>query len=135
MIDYNSIISNYREEMETDLELNQVNMDDVQMKLPALKHKWVGRLIRHKLELSQIQREKEKAISKACDNIVENNPVRMTQHATRAAAEKTDYIKQYNNQIEDLKILIEYLEKAERIFSSMTFDIKNLVQIITLETT
>ena len=39
----------------------------------------------------------------------------------------TDYIKEQ-------RLCIEYLEKVERILSSMTFDIKNLTEIMKLET-
>ena len=39
-----------------------------------------------------------------------------------------------NQQIKEHKLVIEFLEKSEKIFSSLTFDIKNLVEIIKLET-
>jgi len=39
-----------------------------------------------------------------------------------------------NDEIEDMKLSLEFCEKAERILNSMTFDIKNLTEIIKLET-
>ena len=39
-------LEQYIKEMGEDVDLDEFNLKDVQLKLPALKHKWVGRLIR-----------------------------------------------------------------------------------------
>ena len=38
-------------------------------------------------------------------------------------------------EIEDTEIMIEYFEKIETIFRSMTYDMKNIIEINKLETT
>jgi hypothetical protein len=48
--------------------------------------------------------------------------------------DKQDAMIQLNHEIDDLKIVTEFLEKTDRIFNSLTFDIKNLIEIIKLET-
>ena len=45
------LLEKYIKEMGVDVELSEFEMKDVQMKLPAIKHKWIGRLVRHKGEL------------------------------------------------------------------------------------
>ena len=40
------LLEQYIKEMGVDVELDEFNLKDVQLKLPALKHKWVGRLDR-----------------------------------------------------------------------------------------
>ncbi len=52
----------------------------------------------------------------------------------RSKAEEHDKIKDIDSQISENKIIIEFLEKVEKIFNSMTFDIKNLTEIMKLET-
>ena len=38
-----------------------------------------------------------------------------------------------NNKIKELEYVIELLEKVEKNFNSMTYDIKNIVEILKLE--
>jgi hypothetical protein len=35
--------------------------------------------------------------------------------------------------IQELELIIEYLEKTEKIFSSMTYDLKNAIELMKLE--
>ena len=43
-------------------------------------------------------------------------------------------IMKLDRKIKEERLLVEFLEKAEKIFSSMTFDIKNITEIVKLET-
>ena len=36
-------------------------------------------------------------------------------------------------EIEELELVIEYLEKAEKIFSSTTYDLKNAIELMKME--
>ena len=40
---------------------------------------------------------------------------------------------EYLRNIQEISVVIEFLEKTERTLSSMTFDIKNLTEIMKLE--
>ena len=55
-------LEQYIKEMGEDVDLDEFNLKDVQLKLPALKHKWVGRLIRAKGSQSAIQDRKDNVI-------------------------------------------------------------------------
>ena len=44
------------------------------------------------------------------------------------------YLIKMQTEIDDCALLIEFLEKAEKLFSSMSFDIKNLIEIMKMET-
>ena len=46
-----SILEEYLKEMEKDVVFDDFTIKETQMKLPAIKHKWVGRLVRHKQDL------------------------------------------------------------------------------------
>tara|TARA_R110000787_G_scaffold39265_8_gene98632 strand:+ start:1707 stop:2114 length:408 start_codon:yes stop_codon:yes gene_type:complete len=135
MISYEQIISNYTEELEEDTKLDIMSMSEVQQRLPANKHKWVGRLIRHKFELNKLYAQKRDAIQLLAEQIATSNPVKISEVKAKAVAERSNGIHEYDTQIHDLKITIEYLEKVERILSAMSFDIKGLIEIVRLETT
>jgi len=48
--------------------------------------------------------------------------------------EKQQPIIDINQEIAAINIIVEFLEKSERIFHSLSFDIKNLIEIMKLET-
>jgi len=128
-------LENYIIELEKDVRLDQFNIRDCQMKLPAYKHKWVGRLMRHKHEIVKLNQQKYALKKKVAEKIQSSTTYKVTKPVAEKAAANHDSIVDITHRIEELSVLIEFLEKAERILSSMTYDIKNLVEIMRLETT
>jgi len=129
-----SLIDRYIEEMQHDTSIDEFTMKDVQMKLPAIKHKWTGRLIRLKIQIAELSRKKKSIIVKGTDQLMSESPVKLTAATVKQQVEKADVIVDINKELQDLYITQEFLEKAEKILNSMTFDIKNLTDIIKLET-
>ena len=130
-----STLDKYMEEMVQDTDVDNFNILDIQMKLPAIKHKWVGRLMRHKVEVKDLRRAKEELILKLASKLMSESPVKVAANLAEKKVSKVDSVLQIDQKIKDIYILIEYLEKVEKIFSSMTFDIKNVTEIMKLETT
>jgi len=128
-------LENYIIELEKDVRLDQFNIRDCQMKLPAYKHKWVGRLMRHKHEIVKLNQQKYALKKKVAEKIQSSTTYKVTKPVAEKAAANHGSIVDITHRIEELNVLIEFLEKAERILSSMTYDIKNLVEIMRLETT
>lgn len=129
------IIEQYILELEKDVRLDQFNIRDCQMKLPAYKHKWVGRLMRHKYEIVKLNQKKNELKKTVISKIQNVSTYKISKPAAEKAAGSHESIIDITNQIDELNVIIEFLEKSERILSSMTFDIKNLVEIMKLETT
>ena len=98
------LLEEYISELSVDVQIDEFSMKDVQMKLPAIKHKWTGRLMRAKMEIEE------------------------------KTAELHPDVKETWDQINELKLVVEFLEKTEKTLSSITFDIRNIVEIIKLET-
>lgn len=129
------VIEQYILELEKDVKIDQFNIRDCQMKLPAYKHKWVGRLMRHKQEVVKLNQKKQSLKKVVISKIQNASTYKISKPAAEKAASTHDSIVDITNQINELNVIIEFLEKSERILSSMTFDIKNLVEIMKLETT
>lgn len=129
------VIEQYILELEKDVKLDQFNIRDCQMKLPAYKHKWVGRLMRHKHEVVKLNQKKQSLKKTVVSKIQSASTYKVSKPAAEKAASTHDSIVDITNKIDELNVIIEFLEKSERILSSMTFDIKNLVEIMKLETT
>ena len=128
------MLEEYILEMEKDTEFDDFSIKDTQMKLPAIKHKWVGRLIRHKNDLNKTRYERQDLVKTIAQKIITNSPYKITEASAEKASYKHNDVQILSEKIKEYELIIEFLEKTERILSSMTYDIKNLVEIMKLET-
>jgi len=129
------ILEDYIKELENDLKIDELNLKDYQLRLPGIKHKWAGRCIRHKLDLIEVKREKENLKKTLADKLQEQSPVKIATPVAERTAEKHAEVIKLDDKIKQLELVVELLEKAEKTLSSTSYDIKNLVDIIKLETT
>ena len=128
------ILDRYIEEMNTDTMFDDFSLKDSQMKLPGIKHKWVGRLMRHKDTINKLHFKKKEMIKNISTALINEGDYKISQPVAEKACEKHDSVINLNKQIKDEYLIVEFLEKCEKVLSSMTFDIKNLVEIMKMET-
>jgi hypothetical protein len=128
-----TLFEKYKAEIEEELDLSDFNMKDVQMRLPAVKHKWVARLIQQKIELNKYKKLKLDAIDAIMGNLRKENPVLLSDTALSKQAEKNLTVQKIIIKMEECELLIDYLEKVEKVCNSTSFDIKNLVELKKLE--
>ena len=127
-------LENYIDEMAKDVELDELCIKEVQMKIPALRHKWVGRLMRHKSALAHLEHKKRNYKNQAMAKMKDSSMYGVSDAALEKMISKQEPMINNNEQMKCHRLVIEFLEQAEKIFSSLTFDIKNLIEIIKLET-
>jgi hypothetical protein len=127
-------LEKYINEMGKDVELDEFNLKETQLKLPALKHKWVGRLIRAKGKRHDLENRRYTIVKNLSKEIIETATYQVTIPTAEKAAVKHQTVVAIDKEIRETKLIIEFLEKGERIFSSMSFDIKNITEIMKLET-
>lgn len=129
-----NLFEEYEKEIFSDTKIDELNLLEKQLQLPAIKHKWVARLITHKRKVNNLQKKrkeiKEIVLSKMSD-IPKGIPKKMLD----AKIDTTEEIQKIDEKIEEHNIMVEYLEKVEQIFKSMSFDLKNIIDINKLETT
>jgi hypothetical protein len=128
------VLDKYMEELSEDTSLDQFSMKDVQMKLPAVKHKWTGRLIRSKIHKKDLIKKKKSLVINMSNKLIEESPIKLSYPIAKQKVEQHATIIQIDDEISDTESIVEFLEKVERILSSMTFDIRNLTEIMKLET-
>jgi len=129
------LLEDYITELENDLKIDEIIIKDYQLKLPGIKHKWAGRCIRHKLEVIKLRKQRELHKKTLVDKIQEQSPVKLALPVIERTAEKHSEIIELDNKLKELELVIELLEKSERTLSSTSYDIKNIIEIIKLETT
>lgn len=128
------LLDKYNEELKEDTKIDVLNLRDVQLKLPAIKHKWVARLISHKHEISKLNDLIDKAKETIIEKQLKDSTVKVSRPTLEKMVENNDVILKIRNNIKEHELLILYLEKVEKILSTTTYDIKNLVEIMKLET-
>ena len=128
------MLEDYISELTQDVQIDEFSMKDVQMKLPAIKHKWTGRLIRAKIDIQDSYNKKYFLVNDLADRLVTESPITISTVLAKKKVEEHQQVRDLNHHIKEMKLIVEFLEKTERTLSSITFDIRNLVEIIKLET-
>ncbi len=127
------LLKRYKEEIGADLVVTDFNIKDVQLKLPSRKHFWAARLIDAKVSLQNLQKRKKNLKKDLVTRIIAEAPVRITQQTAEIAAESTDELVAINDSIKEYELIIEYLEKVEKIMAGMGYDIRNIINIMQME--
>jgi hypothetical protein len=127
------LLKKYIEEVGKDLVLDDFNMKDVQMRLPARKHFWVARLMEAKIKRGSLDREKKKLKKDITREVIATSPVKISQNVAEQAAERHESIQKLTDQIKECDLIVEYLEKVEKVMSQMSFDVKNIIEINKME--
>ena len=131
-----SLFEKYKAELQEELKIDELTLKEVQLNLPTNRHKWVARLMEQKFELSKLKKLRKEAIDKVIEKITEHEPVTLSDIVLRKKASQHEVIKKIDEEIELCELLIDYLEKVvEKVCKGISYDIRNLVDIIHLETT
>lgn len=130
-----TLFERYHNDIKKQVDVNEFNMKEVQMGLPVARHYWVSRLMFHKQEIIKLRKLRKQAKQKILDKIHQESPVGLTSKTVDIASDDHPVIQKIDEQIAENELLVEYLTKIESNFRSISFDIKNLIQIIQLETT
>ena len=93
----------------------------------------MARLIDAKIEHSRLLKKRKQLKNALVKKIMNESPVKLTQSTAEQAAESTEELAAINDSIKEYDFIIEYLEKVEKIMSSMHWEIKNIVELNRLE--
>lgn len=128
------MLEEYIKEIESDLQFDEINLKDYQLRLPSLKHKWAGRCIRHKLQLINLKKNRDKKKQGLVKTAIESSAVTLSLPIVEKTVDKHSELVEIDIQVKELELVIELLEKTEKTFSSTTWDISNLIKIVVSET-
>jgi predicted nuclease with TOPRIM domain len=129
------LLEDYIKELESDLKISEFELKDYQLRLPGIKHKWAGRCIRHKLELNDLRKKRDVLKRSLVEKIQEQSPVKLNLPVAERTVEKHSELIEIDDRMKQLELIVELLEKSEKTLSSASYDLKNIIDIIKLETT
>ena len=127
-------LQKYILEISEELKMDAFNIKTVQMRLAARKHFWVARLVNTKISLNKAKAKKKAIKHTMVQQILDTAPTKMSITSAQNAAEHTPTVQKITDEIEESEVIVEYLEKVEKIMGSMHWDIKNIVELQQMET-
>jgi hypothetical protein len=127
------ILKRYILEISKELEINEMNLKEASMRAPARKHFWASKLINHKIELNTLVKSKNVLVKSLISKAEAASPVTLSKINLEKTVEATDEVKKINEEIKENESIVEYLEKVEKVYSSVTYDIKNMIQMTSME--
>ena len=120
------------QEIEKDLKIDRMNMDEKSLQIPSIKHYWVAELYRSKIKIQALERKKKdlfKAFAES-DRVME---IGLSKDAIQRQFNSTKKVQEINEQLEELKIIVEYLEDAKFVLGRVTDDLKNRIELEKVE--
>lgn len=130
-----NLLFEYHQKIEDFLKIDELNMKDVQMSLPSVRHYWVGRLMHHKQQIAKLRKAKDKAATTIKNKIQEESPIGLSCKTVAESIAKHDIILKINEEIANNELIVEYLSKVESNLRDAQYGLNNLTKIVTLETT
>ncbi len=130
-------LAQYGDEIQLDCRMDQLNVKEKVGDLATIRHKWVARLIRARRDILALERKRKRLIQEAIDlaKSQRHGPVDFSDRAIAAQCATKPAIVTIDEQTANIAIIVEYLEKVEKVFQAMGHDARNLVELIKMETT
>lgn len=125
------MVDKYAKELEIDTELTLLNLRDRQLSQPNIRHKWLYRLMQHKRKVSELNSQLFDLVEKHSNEEMKLSKISMPK--LKMKIDKESDVLSIKKQIQEQKEIIEYLDGVQSILSSMSFDMKNLVELLKLE--
>jgi len=123
----------YDKELAQEFVLNSINIKEVLYKLPAKKHFWASRLVQHKVEVQKLKKAKTKLISVAKTEGTAQSRIKFSKENDSTLLDALPQIETINDRIHEQECIIELLNNAIETFKSMDWQIKSLLQLMTME--
>tara|TARA_Y100001963_G_C6425529_1_gene284621 strand:+ start:63 stop:467 length:405 start_codon:yes stop_codon:yes gene_type:complete len=133
-MEVDDIINQYLDEANLDTNLDRLDVSITQEQLVNNKHKWAARLTNHKIKLSNYKHERINLIEQNIQNYQQQQPVLVNKSIAEKAVSKNSDILKIDKKIKNEQLIIEFLENIYKNITFATNDIKNLVELMKLET-
>lgn len=122
------------EELKVFLQFDELNLKEKQLMLPGIKHRYATIYIQTKIELTKLHADRKRMLRNVVEEINRESPIKLSTIAAEKLAADHDTVSEIDKKIKNNELVLEICEKSERILGSASYDIKNLVELIKLET-
>jgi hypothetical protein len=106
-------------------------MDEKSLQIPSIKHYWVAELYRTKIQIQKLEKAKKERMKQVQANQV--SEIGLSKSSIMAQVNNDELIIKINDKLEELKIIVEYLEDAKYVLGRVTDDLKNRIELEKVE--
>ena len=128
------IINQYLDEARIDTNLDRLEVTSTQEQLVSNKHKWSARLINHKINLNNLKFDRSSLLENKIHEFQKTEPVQVPRSIAEKAVQNKKEITAIDRKIQNESLIISFLENIYKNISFATNDVKNLVELMKLET-
>jgi len=125
-------LSDYMKHYEEFCKIDDFNLEHRTKQVPAEKHFWVARLVETKIQKEKLKRQHRKLRKEVVDKLTQTSPVILSKK-TLDDLDTHPSLSQIVEQMDDLDLVIGYLENVVKCVSFIGNDIKNIIEIKNLE--
>lgn len=118
-------------DIEKDLKIDRMNMDEKSLQIPSIKHYWVAELYRTKIQIQKLEKAKKERMKQVQANQV--SEIGLSKSSIMAQVNNDELIIKINDKLEELKIIVEYLEDVKYVLGRVTDDLKNRIELEKVE--
>jgi uncharacterized protein with von Willebrand factor type A (vWA) domain len=132
---YPEMIRTYLLEYKEDVKLDQVNLTEKSMQNPAIKARWVARMVEIERERNDLEKLLKKSMKAVCKQEKDKSAIQLSQAALEKLAKESEFIQKIQERIdlvEEVKKCLEMIVKTVQYFGT---DISTALECVKLETT
>lgn len=118
-------------DLEKDIKIDRMNLDEKTLQIPSIKHFWIAELYRSKIKIQKLEGMKKDRIKYLQSTIT--SEIGLSKSSLTAQMNSDEKINKINEKLEELKIIVEYLEDAKFVLGRVTDDIKNRIELEKVE--
>lgn len=118
-------------EIESDLKIDRMNMDEKILQIPSIKHFWVAELYRSKIQIQKLENYKKERVKELQSTLV--TEIGLSKNSLVNQINSDEKIIKINSKLDELKLIVEYLEDVKFVMNKVTDDIKNRIELEKVE--
>lgn len=118
-------------EITEDLKIDRMNLDEKTLRIPSIKHFWVAKLYTTKIRILTLEKKKKARIDELKNGYV--SEIGLSKTGMMQNLNSDEQIMKINEEMEELKLIVDYLEDAKFVLGRVTDDLKNRIELEKVE--
>lgn len=125
--EFNKIV----EDIEKDLKIDRLNLDEKTLQIPSIKHFWIAKLYKTKINILTLEKKKKERIEQLKNGHV--SEIGLSKTGMLQNLNSDALIIKINDKLEELKLIVDFLEDAKFVLGRVTDDLKNRIELEKVE--
>lgn len=118
-------------EITEDLKIDRMNLDEKTLRIPSIKHFWIAKLYTTKIRILTLEKKKKARIDELKNGYV--SEIGLSKTSMMQNLNSDEQIMKINEEMEELKLIVDYLEDAKFVLGRVTDDLKNRIELEKVE--